>query len=37
VSADQDLIKAITKNPEAYYFNVHNAEFPAGALRAQLG
>jgi hypothetical protein len=37
VSADQDLIKAITKNPENYYFNVHNAEFPAGALRAQLG
>ena len=37
VTADRELIKAITKDPAAYYFNVHNAEFPAGALRAQLG
>jgi hypothetical protein len=37
VSADRELIKAITKDPANYYFNVHNAEFPAGALRAQLG
>jgi hypothetical protein len=37
VSADRELIKEITKNPENYYFNVHNADFPAGALRAQLG
>jgi hypothetical protein len=36
VTADRDLILAILKNPSAYYFNVHNAPFPAGALRGQL-
>jgi hypothetical protein len=37
VSASRDLLIEIIQNPENYYFNVHTAEFPAGALRAQLG
>ncbi len=36
VTADRDLIVAILLNPTDYYFNVHNADFPAGALRGQL-
>jgi hypothetical protein len=36
VTADRDLVKAIIKDPGAYYFNVHNAPFPGGALRGQL-
>ncbi|MDP9421313.1 MAG: CHRD domain-containing protein [Pseudomonadota bacterium] len=36
VDADRELIKAIIKNPENYYVNVHNADFPAGAVRGQL-
>lgn len=36
VDIDKDLAKAIISNPANYYVNVHNAEFPGGALRGQL-
>ena len=36
VSVDLDLAADIVNNPMNYYVNVHNAPFPAGALRGQL-
>lgn len=36
-SVSRDLAKNIIKNPESYYVNVHNAEYPGGAVRGQLG
>ena len=36
VSASAELIKDIRQNPANYYVNVHNAEFPDGAVRGQL-
>lgn len=35
-SPSKSLIKDITQNPEDYYVNVHNAVYPAGAIRGQL-
>ena len=36
VTADRALIMEIIRDPAAFYVNVHNADFPAGALRGQL-
>ncbi len=33
---DKALIRAIIRNPNLYYVNVHNADYPAGAVRGQL-
>jgi CHRD domain len=33
---DRDLALAIIRDPDDYYVNVHNAEFPDGAVRGQL-
>ena len=34
---DPGLIKEIRQFPERFYVNVHNAPFPGGAVRGQLG
>ena len=31
------LLKRIASNPEKFYVNVHNADYPDGAIRGQLG
>ena len=36
VEADATLLRDILTNPWNYYVNVHNAEYPAGAVRGQL-
>ncbi len=35
-NVDAELMKDIGQNPSNYYVNVHNAEFPNGAVRGQL-
>ena len=36
VALDKEKILDINKNPAKYYVNVHNADFPDGAVRGQL-
>jgi CHRD domain len=36
VTVDTTVAQAILKNPHKYYFNVHTAAFPGGAVRGQL-
>lgn len=36
VSASAGTIASILDDPSAYYFNVHNADHPAGAVRSQV-
>jgi hypothetical protein len=36
VSVEPDVLKAIVDNPAGYYVNIHNADFPGGAVRGQL-
>lgn len=33
---DGSLLRDIAKNPDQYYVNVHNGDFPGGAIRGQL-
>jgi hypothetical protein len=34
---NRELAVDIIRNPDQYYVNVHNADFPPGAVRGQLG
>jgi hypothetical protein len=37
VDVDREEILEIMQDPEEYYVNVHNADYPGGAVRGQLG
>lgn len=36
-TVSREFAKEFIKNPSDYYVNVHNAEYPGGAVRGQLG
>jgi len=36
VQIDRRLAQEIIRNPDDYYINVHNMEYPSGAVRGQL-
>lgn len=36
VEAEPDTIRSIQSNPSSFYLNVHNTDFPNGAVRGQL-
>jgi hypothetical protein len=36
VAIDAALAKALAKNPRKYYWNIHTADFPGGAIRGQV-
>lgn len=36
VSADSEAIEAVLADPELFYLNVHNVEFPGGAVQGTL-
>jgi hypothetical protein len=37
VEVERDLVVDIIRDPGSYYVNVHNADYPGGAVRGQLG
>jgi CHRD domain len=36
VKASKSLVRSIARSPASYYVNIHNAKYPAGAIRGQL-
>lgn len=36
IAVEPDVLRPIVATPDVYYVNIHNAEFPGGAIRGQL-